>query len=241
VRVDFPGLRLFPQAVYAFTQFGLPVGSQRGSPVNNSLNLASKPFSNRIVPWALTVIILFVSLIGLLVVVQLTTNARREAATVEGQITQLKQREHTLLDAAKEVKQSFTPEQQQAIPAAHELVDRKAFSWSRLLADLEASLPPNVKVSRISVRDVNRQGDQTIAQLDIALFTKNPSTMTDLLKTWQEDGVFYAEIRSQNLAKGGGESGTEYELAVNYRARVGYSSENVAEVDAAKKESEDPR
>ena len=209
--------------------------------MNNSLNLASKPFSNRIVPWALTVIILFVSLIGLLVVVQLTTNARREAATVEGQITQLKQREHSLLDAAKEVKQSFTPEQQQAIPAAHELVDRKAFSWSRLLADLEASLPPNVKVSRISVRDVNRQGDQTIAQLDIALFTKNPSTMTDLLKTWQEDGVFYAEIRSQNLAKGRGEAGTEYELAVNYRARAGYSSENVAEVDAAKKESEVPR
>ena len=241
MRVDFPGLRLFPQAVYAFTQFGLPVGSQRGSSVNNSLNLASKPFSNRIVPWALTMIILFVSLIGLLVVVQLTTNARREAATVEGQITQLKQREHSLLDAAKEVKQSFTPEQQQAIPAAHELVDRKAFSWSRLLADLEASLPPNVKVSRISVRDVNRQGDQTIAQLDIALFTKNPSTMTDLLKTWQEDGVFYAEIRSQNLAKGRGEAGTEYELAVNYRARAGYSSENVAEVDAAKKESEVPR
>lgn len=209
--------------------------------MNNSLNLASKPFSNRIVPWALTMIILFVSLIGLLVVVQLTTNARREAATVEGQITQLKQREHSLLDAAKEVKQSFTPEQQQAIPAAHELVDRKAFSWSRLLADLEASLPPNVKVSRISVRDVNRQGDQTIAQLDIALFTKNPSTMTDLLKTWQEDGVFYAEIRSQNLAKGRGEAGTEYELAVNYRARAGYSSENVAEVDAAKKESEVPR
>jgi hypothetical protein len=29
-RVDSPGLRLFPQAVYAFTQFGLPVGSQRG-------------------------------------------------------------------------------------------------------------------------------------------------------------------------------------------------------------------
>ena len=209
--------------------------------MNNSLNLASKPFSNRIVPWALTVIILFVSLIGLLIVVQLTTTTRREAATVAGQIAQLKQREHVLLDAAREVKQSFTPEQQQAIPAAHELVDRKAFSWSRLLADLESTLPPNVKVSRISVRDVNRQGDQTIAQLDVALFTKNPSTMSDLLKTWQEEGVFYAEIRNQNLAKGRGEAGTEYELAVTYRARASYSSENVAEVDATEKGSEVPR
>ena len=209
--------------------------------MNNSLNLASRPFSNRIVPWALTVIILFVSLIGLLVVVQLTTSSRREAALVQGQITQLKQREHTLLDAANQVKQSFTPEQQQAIPAAHELVDRKAFSWSRLLADLESALPPNVKVSRIAVRDVNRQGDQTIAQLDMAVFTKNPSTISDMLNAWQQDGVFQAEIRTQNLAKGRGEAGTEYELAVNYRARSSYSPENVAEVGDTTKGSEVPR
>ena len=208
--------------------------------MNNSLNLASKPFSNRILPWTLTVIILFVSLIGLLIVVQLMTTTRRETALVEGQITQLKQREHNMLDAAQQVKQSFTPEQQQAIPAAHELVDRKAFSWTRLLADLESSLPANVKVSRIAVRDVNRQGDQTVAQLDMAVFTKNPSTMSDMLNAWEGDGVFHAEIRNQNLAKGRGEAGTEYELAVIYRARAGYSSENVAEVDATTK-SEVPR
>ena len=205
--------------------------------MNNSINLASFPFSNRILPWALTVIILFVSLIGLRIVVQLTTTTRRETALVEGQITQLKQREHNMLDAAQQVKQSFTPDQQQAIPAAHELVDRKAFSWSRLLADLESSLPANVKVSRIAVRDVNRQGDQTVAQLDMAVFTKNPATMSDMLNAWEGDGVFHGEIRTQNLAKGRGEAGTEYELAVTYRARSGYSSENVAEV----KGSEVPR
>ena len=209
--------------------------------MNNSLNLASKPFSNRILPWALTVIILFVSLIGLLIVVQLMTTTRRETALVEGQITQLKQREHNMLDAAQQVKQSFSPEQQQAIPAAHELVDRKAVSWSRLLADLESSLPANVKVSRIAVRDVNRQGDQTVAQLDMAVFTQNSSTMSDMLNAWEGEGVFHAEIRTQNLAKGRGEAGTEYELAVIYRAPSSYSSENVAEVDASSKGSEIPR
>ena len=180
--------------------------------MNNSLNLASKPFSNRIVPWALTVIILFVSLIGLLIVVQLTTSTRKEAALVQGQITQLKQREHALLDAAKQVQQSFTPDQQQALPAAHELVDRKTFSWSKLLADLEGSLPANVKVSRISVRDVTRQGGQTIAQLDLAVFAKNPSTINDMIRAMYQEGVFPAEIRNQNLQKGRGEAGTEYEL-----------------------------
>ena len=54
----------------------------------------------------------------------------------------------------------------------------------------------------------------------------------------QQEGVFHAEIRNQNLQKGRGEAGTEYELAVIYRARSSYSSENVAEVDATRKESE---
>jgi Tfp pilus assembly protein PilN len=225
--------------VYASQQFGLPVGSQRGFlPVNNSLNLASKPFSNRIVPWALTVIILFVSLIGLLIVVQLTTSTRKEAALIEGQITQLKQREHNLLDAAKQVQQSFTPEQQQAIPAAHALIDRKSFSWSRLLADLESSLPANVKVSRIAVRDVTRQADQTVAQLDLAVFAKNPSTIDEMIRAMHQEGVFLATIRNQNLQKGRGETGTEYELTVIYRSRSNFQSESLAEVDATRKESE---
>jgi len=206
--------------------------------VNNSLNLASRPFSNRIVPWALTVVILFVSLLGLLIVVQLTTTTRREANKVQAQITQLKQREQALLEAAKTVQQSFTPEQQQALPAAHELVDRKSFSWSRLLADLESVLPANVKVSRIAVRDVTRAGGQTVAQLDLAVFATDPSTISQMMTDWQQEGVFLAELRVQNLQKGRGEKGTEYELAVTYRARSGYSSENVAEVDATRKESE---
>ena len=34
-------------------------------------------------------------------------------------------------------------------------------------------------------------------------------------------GIFQAELRAQNLQKGRGESGTEYELYVIYRPRAG--------------------
>jgi uncharacterized membrane-anchored protein YhcB (DUF1043 family) len=202
--------------------------------VNNSLNLASKPFSNRILPWVLAAVVLFVSLIGLVIVVRLTTNANKEARAAELQINQLRQREHGLLEAAKQVQNSFTPDQQQALPAAHELVDRKAFSWSKLLADLESSLPSTVRVSRIAVRDVNRQANQTVAQLDLAVFAKDASTISDMIVAMHQDGIFEAELRNQNLQKGRGEAGTEYELFVIYRARAGYSSDSVAEVEGAR-------
>jgi hypothetical protein len=166
----------------------------------------------------------------LIIVVQLTTTARREAAAAQAEINQLKQREHALLESAKQVQQSYTADQQQALPAAHELVDRKAFLWSRLLADLESSLPPNVKVSRIAVQNVNRQANQTIAQLDLAVFAKDAATISEMISSMHKEGIFEAELRNQNLQKGRGEAGTEYELYVIYRAPSSYPSEQVAEV-----------
>lgn len=196
--------------------------------VNSNINLASKPFSNRLLPWALTAIILFVSVIGLVLVVRLTTVANTQAAATQAEINNLRQQEQGLVSTAQQVKNSLTPEQQQAVPAAHQLVDRRSFLWSRLLVDLEASLPANVRVSRIAVRNVTTQGNQTVAELDFAVFAKNPATINDMISTMHQEGVFQPELRSQNLQKGRGESGTEYELYVIYRQRPSFSNENVA-------------
>jgi len=174
-------------------------------------------------------------------VVRLTTNARTEAGALEAEINELKQREHAALEQAKKMQQSMSAEQQQALPAAHQLVDRKAFSWSGLLADLESSLPSNVRVSRIAVREVTRQGDQTVAQLDLAVFSKDPATINSMISSMHDAGIFEAQIRVQNLQKGRGEVGTEYELNVTYRARSSYSSENVAEVNQSRKGGDAPR
>lgn len=213
------------------TSFAIPSnGRVSFCTVTSDLNLASKPFSNRSLPWALTAIILFISLIGLIVVVRLTTTARAQMQATESEINNLRQQEQSLMKGAEAVKNSLNAEQQQAVPAAHRLVDRRSFPWSRLLVDLEASLPANVRVSRIAVREVTTQGDQTIAELELAVFTKNPATISEMITTMHKEGIFQPELRAQNLAKGRGEAGTEYELYVIYRSRAGYASENVAEV-----------
>jgi hypothetical protein len=206
--------------------------------VNSNLNLASKPFSNRLLPWALTVLILFVSVVGLVLVVRLTTVANNQAATTQAEINSLRQREQALLKTAETVKNSLNPEQQQAVPAAHQLVDRRRFVWSRLLADLESSLPANVRVSRIAVRDVTTRGGQMIAELDLAVFAKNPATITEMISAMHEQGIFQAELRGQTLQKGRGEAGTEYELYVIYRSRTNFTNESVAQVSGSASGSE---
>lgn len=207
--------------------------------MNSSLNLASKPFSNRTLPWVLTAVVLLVSVIGLVVVVRLTTVANKQAAVVQVEVNALKQQEKALRDTAQEVKESLTQQQQEAVPSAHVLIDRKRFSWSRLLADLETSLPNNVKVSRIAVRDVMSHGDQTVAALDLAVFTENPGTITDMIAAMHQEGIFQLVLRSQNLQKGRGEKGTEYEFDVVYRSRPGYQTESVAGVASPQSSSEE--
>jgi hypothetical protein len=52
---------------------------------------------------------------------------------------------------------------------------------------------------------------------------KKPTTVTDMIADMDHGGVFQAELRSQNLQKGRGETGTEYELYVHYSPRAGSS------------------
>jgi Tfp pilus assembly protein PilN len=189
--------------------------------VTTKLNLASKPFSNRALPWAVTSLVVLVSLIAFVFIIRWTSQAKAQGDAVQTDINALNQIEQGLKVQAQEVKRSLSPQQLQTLAATHVLVDRKRFSWSRLFADLESALPGNVRVTRISVRDVAARGDQTLAELDLTAVTNTPATITDMIAEMDRVGVFKAELRSQNLQKGRGESGTEYELYVIYRPRAG--------------------
>ena len=185
------------------------------------LNLASKPFSNRALPWVVTAVIIFVSLISLVFILRATNKTNAQAAAVQKDINDLGQRELELRKQAEAVRQSLTNEQRQTLAAAHALVDRKQFSWSRLFADLEAALPGNVRVKRIAVRGVSTQGSQTLAELELAVVAKSPNVVTDMIAAMDSGGTFRAELRSQNLQRGRGEAGSEYELFVIYMPRAG--------------------
>jgi Tfp pilus assembly protein PilN len=201
------------------------------------LNLASKPFSNRSLPWAVTTLAILLSLVCLILIVRATRNANAQAYSIQNEINSLHQREQTLRQQAEAVKNSLTAEQLQTLEAAHMLVNRKHFSWSRLFADLELALPGSVRVKRIAVRGVGTRGEQTLAELELMVVAKTPATVTEMIAQMHRAGVFQAELRSQNLQRGRGESGAEYELYVVYRPRAGSPVETAAVASAAQSEA----
>lgn len=197
------------------------------------LNLASKPFSNRSLPWVVTTMVVAVSLVCLIFIVRATRHANAQAYAVQNDINTLALQERSLRQQAEAVKNSLTAEQLQTLGAAHTLVDRKHFSWSRLFADLEQALPGTVRVKRIAVRGVSTRGDETLAELELAVVAKSPATITEMIAEMDRAGIFHAELRAQNLQRGRGESGAEYELYVVYRPRAGSPADTVALVSPA--------
>ena len=209
--------------------------------MSTKLNLAGKPFSNHALPWIVTIVVVCISLVAFVLIIRATAQANAQSKAVQVDITNLNQQAQAFQKQAEAVKTALTTEQLKSLESTHALVDRKRFSWSRLLADLEFALPGNVRVTRISVRDVITRGDQTLAELDLTVVSKAPSTITEMIAEMDRAGIFEAELRSQNLQKGRGEGGTEYVLSVLYRPRAGAaSSEDKAAALASVESSASP-
>jgi Tfp pilus assembly protein PilN len=200
-------------------------------------NLASKPFRNRALPWTVAVIVALASLVALVLIAQSTLQTNAKAVIAQSDVNKL-QRDITALNKrAEAIKIALTPEQQITLKSAHGLVDRKKFSWSLLFADLEGVLPDGVRVSRIVVNGVRIQDDRTVANLDLTVASKNPTTVTQMIEEMERQGVFHAELRNQTLQRSRGESGSEYEMDVRYVPRSGVpiapSERNNRPVDTA--------
>jgi Tfp pilus assembly protein PilN len=184
------------------------------------LNLASQPFRNRTLPWAVAVVIAAVSLVAVVYVLAQYRSARAEADAAARQVETLQRERKQLEVQAAEIRQNIPPEQQEAIKAAHELVEDRSFSWSQLFADLEDALPSSVRVSRINVRQVQRYGEHTRADLDLTVVGREPNDVTRMLEDMRRGGTFAATPLSSNQKSGKGESGFEWLLRVNYVQRA---------------------
>ena len=184
------------------------------------LNLASTPFRNRTLPWTVAVVVSAVSLVALVYFFSESSKARAEADVAEQQVVRLRAEKVGLEEKARQITQEIPEEERATLRAAHEIVDRKTFSWSQLFADLEQSLPSSVRVSRINVRDVTQRGGQTRAELDMAVVGRTPTDVTGMIAEMGRAGTFSAVPLTENQRSGKGESGYEWTLRVSYVQRA---------------------
>jgi hypothetical protein len=109
--------------------------------VINKLNLASRPFRNRTLPYLIALLFLAFAVSGAVLSFADLRNTTAKNEIAKAEIKQMEQEVQALKGKGELVQQSLSPEQQSLLVAAHKLVANKSFGWSRLFADLESLLP----------------------------------------------------------------------------------------------------
>lgn len=202
------------------------------------LNLASQPFRNRALPWAVAVLVSLVSVVALVLIFSEYSRVRAEADASDRQVQALRGERAELERQAAAIRQNIPPEQRQTLEAAHALVERKSFSWSQLFADLERLLPSSVRVARINVREVSRRGEQTTADLDLTVVGRTPNDVIGMMTEMNRTGTFRAVPVTENQRSGKGESGFEWVLRVSYVQRGRTRAEDSVATAEVRKASE---
>lgn len=187
----------------------------------SDLNLSSRPFHNRTLPWAVIAVVALASFVSLGLILVETRRIQAQADLADRNLHDLRRRVEEVQAQSKQIEEALPQDELEVLQAAHQLIDRKRFSWSRLFADLEEAVPANVHVARISVRDVLQRGQQTYSELDMTVVGRAPSDVTSMIVEMDRAGIFQAQPVAQAQQPEKGEGGTKMELRVLYKPRAG--------------------
>jgi hypothetical protein len=184
------------------------------------VNLSSRPFQNRRLFW-LTILLLFVfpAYFG---IDALGTLAQRKAEleALDAQIQRLQ------LSAKSDNKQgsanvTISADRNLQLVAANELIARRAFSWSRLLDDIERNLPVGVRVLKVAVAQIkpnerdNRSGEnENAATLNMTVVGKSGADVSAMINKFHESRRFKVTPVTKKAVEGTDE--IEFELKVEY-------------------------
>lgn len=168
----------------------------------------------------ITAVTVCASLVALVLITLETGRTNKEFRSVERDLSEANRQTESLREQAARMNQELSPDQAETLKAAHLLVDRKRFSWSRLLADLEATVPVGVRVTRIRVREVQQRSGQTPSELELTVMGRTPSEVVGMMTEMNRTNIFVADPVAEQTRTDRGESSTELTLRVNYKPRT---------------------
>lgn len=180
-----------------------------------TVNLAREPFRNRRLFW-LTILVLFgVSSYFGLSAIKERVRLEREIVFQQEALARLtpKSAPSNKKPDAKEPQQplSITADKNRELLAANDLIERRAFSWSQLLNDIEHHIPANVRVLRIAVNKVKAKEQKVVnavgnedraVNLTLEVVGKSQTDVTKMMTDFERTGVFTVNPREIKLIEG---------------------------------------
>jgi hypothetical protein len=190
-----------------------------------NLNLSRQPFTNRRIFWTGIAILFLASLWLWLSIVADKSFVSARADELDRRIKEQEAQVATLR-AEQESKQKvvapviLTEQDQIQLVSARQIVSRKAFSWNRLISNIESYVPNDARVLSIGVSEVVTADDAIYAAVQIKALGQSPAHMTEMMANLEKSGgLFSIRQSSQDAADDGGL--IPFTLDLTYRSSRG--------------------
>ena len=120
----------------------------------------------------------------------------------------------------KREQQKVVISEQQAmqLASARQLIQRKMFSWNRMVSDIEEYVPKNTRILSIKVQEISKNSDEVTARIQVkALGTTTDELTTMMTNLEKSSGLFVVGDTGQDPTTENGE--TPFTLDLTYKPR----------------------
>lgn len=179
-----------------------------------TVNLARVPFRNRRLFWLTILAIFGVSSYFGLGAIEEKVRLERELVSQTESLNRLKGTTASKKPDSKEPQPALTitADKNRELLAASELIERRAFSWSQLLNDIEHHIPANVRVLRIAVNKVKAKEQRTVVadtknddrtvNLTLEVIGKSKTDVTKMMTDFERTRIFIVNPRESKVLEG---------------------------------------
>jgi ribosome-binding factor A len=195
--------------------------------MRTQINLSTQPFKNHRLMWIGLVAVYF---IGFWLVLWIAA----EKGHVIAKETEVKRRIEGQKEAAEEAKREqerrkqtqqktiVTEQQALQLAAARQLIQRKGFSWNRMIGDIEEYVPKNTRIMSIKVEEVASESDQVMARVQVKAIGTTAAELTEMMTSLEKSGgLFTVGETAQDAISESGE--TPFTLNLIYKPSRGDS------------------
>jgi Tfp pilus assembly protein PilN len=195
--------------------------------MRTKLNLSTRPFTNHRLFWIALIAVYLTSLWLMLWFVSEKSGVIAKADAVKSRIeSQKKLADEATADLDRrkkeEVRVVVTEQQAIELASARQLIQRKVFSWNKMISDMEEYVPKNARIISIKVDESATTADDAMARIQVKAIGTTPSEMTEMMINLEKsDGLFAVGETGQEATTENGE--TPFTLNLTYWPRRGNS------------------
>jgi Tfp pilus assembly protein PilN len=173
--------------------------------MRTTLNLSRRPFANRRLLWIAIASVFFISLWLFLWITSERNLVSAKADRINLNIKDLQGQ----VEAAKQERERRSREQKPPevtdqdrieLASARQLLERKSFSWNRVIAEIERYVPKNARVFGLKVDEIANLGQDDVASIEIKMIGQTSAQMTEMMEMLEKSGGLFAIRQSSQDA-----------------------------------------